>query len=119
MKTIQHQLIVAARILSLLLIITPILLPLAAIPHALIFTPEHLNNWVAQPPRWDALYLLGRYFSEPIIILPSLAAISAGLWLFISPLSWKNGIVALIVAVPWFFLLSFNCFVMLHKVALF
>ena len=105
--------------LGLFLFITPLVLPLVAIPHALVFPPKHLNDWVAQPPRWDALYLLGRYFSDPILALSSLSAFGAGLWLLRARLSWKNGVTGLIVAVPWLYLLLAACILMSFKVAVF
>ena len=83
---------IAVRVFGLLLIVTPILLFL---------------EFFSRYPTYSISYFVYCYFRTPILFLPSLAAIIPGLWLLLAPLSLKNGITALLAAVPYFFLLSF------------
>jgi hypothetical protein len=126
--SLRHFLTPVARILGLLLIITPLVLPLAVIPHALLFSPnavlypdwgDYLLQWsVPWGARWDVWAIATCYISDPKFMIPSLAAFAAGLWLWRYPLSWKNILTGMVVAVPWFLALAFACLLMAGRICI-
>ena len=117
MKVLRHRILSGvAYALGLLLVITPVVLPLVAIPHALARPPAKKvrSVWIESQLPWDGWAAALYYFSDPMFLVSSLLALAAGAWLLLSPLSWKNGLFALMVAIPWFLLVTLLCFHMLH-----
>jgi hypothetical protein len=95
---------VAARILGVVLVVTPIILPFLVVPWALDHPPPNAMNilWHGRPITWSLWPVVWRYFGNPLVTVSSLGAILAGLWLLLDEFSWKCTFFALLVSVVWF-----------------